>query len=183
MKIKVITASTLLATALTTMSAQDQSITVVPIPDGIGSWSTPIDVSHIEAGAFTDTIDLGSFVHAVVGDGNLSTINLGRPFNIDFVWARLSNGTTTAYYSFLPEGPDGFEDGAFEPTQFAAGLQLTLTVHGFAADGILPGDGNPAASYSGNVNFALAPVPEPTTTATLFAGLAIVGWLSRRRRS
>ena len=183
MKIKVIAASTLLATALTAMSAQDLSITIVPIPDGIGGWSAPFAVSHTLAGAFTDTFHLGSFAQPVLVDSNLSTINMGRAFNIDFSWAQLSNGVTTVHYGFLPEEPGGFEGGDIVPTFFAAGLPLTLSVSGMAATGLLPGDGNPAASYSGNVNFTLAPVPEPTTTAMLLAGLATVGWLSRRRQS
>ena len=44
-------------------------------------------------------------------------------------------------------------------------------------EGILPADGNLAASYSGNVNFALAAVPEPSPVALLLAGMAAIGWL------
>lgn len=180
MNIKTIAATALLASALTVASAQDLSSTIAPVPGGPGVWSTPIDAVHLQAGSFTDTFELGSFAQAVVADGNLSTINFGLAFNVDFAWARLSNGVTTVHYAFLPEDGFGFEDGEMAPSLFAAGLPLTLTVQGIAAPGQLAGS-LASASYSGNVNFAATPVPEPTAAALLLAGLAAVGWLTRRR--
>jgi hypothetical protein len=40
--------------------------------------------------------------------------------------------------------------------------------------------GNSGGSYGGNIN--VAPVPEPETWSMIFAGAAVVGFLSRRRR-
>ena len=182
MKIRTMALAVVLASGGSVASAEDLVTSVAPIADGLGSWSTPVDAWHAEAGLFTDTFTLGSFAQDVVADGNLSTINIGRPFNIDFLWAQLSNGVTTANYTLVPEDGDGFEDASLSPSVFAAGLPLVLKVHGMTADGLLPGDGNPAASYSGNLNFALAPVPEPGTYALMLAGLGMLGWMARRKR-
>jgi len=69
--------------------------------------------------------------------------------------------------------------------QVAVSLSPNLPAGGAWADGYLlrTSMGLPVSS-SWTVQVALtnaAPVPEPTTTALLLAGLATVGWLARRR--
>ncbi len=46
---------------------------------------------------------------------------------------------------------------------------------------VLSGTSGANATYSGLVNFTVAPVPEPTTWAMMIAGIGIVGFAMRRR--
>lgn len=58
-----------------------------------------------------------------------------------------------------------------------SGLFLNSTLHTL----IVEGNGGGNASYGGNVNFTLAPIPEPATWALMVAGVAAVGVAMRRR--
>jgi hypothetical protein len=182
--IKTSVAAAILAMAGTAACAQDFTLTVTPQPNEAGDgWSAWLGVVHTSAGAFVDTFEFGSFGQAVLVEATLSSINLSlsRPWDVDFQRARLSNGVTAVDFSFQTLVP-GYDYGSTVPTVFAANLPLTLTVHGIAAPGLLPQDGNPSASYGGSLNFSVTAVPEPGTAAMLFAGLATIGWLASRRR-
>lgn len=183
-RLKTLAAAAILAMVGTSVCAEDFTLTVTPQANQAGDgWSAWLGVVHNSAGAFVDTFQLGSFGHAVLVEATLSSINLSlsRPWDVDFETARLSNGVTTVDFSFQTLVP-GYDYGSTVPTVFAANLPLTLTVHGIAAPGLLPQDGNPSASYGGSLNFSVTAVPEPGTAAMLIAGLATVGWLTRRRR-
>jgi len=183
-KMKTLAAAAILAMVGTSVCAEDFAVTVTPQPNATGDgWSAWLGVVHTSAGAFVDTFEFGSFAQAVVAEATLSSINLSlsRPWDVDFQSAQLSNGVTTVDFSFQTLVP-GYDYGGTVPTSFAAGLPLTLIVHGIAAPGLLPQDGNPSASYGGSINFSVTPVPEPGTAAMLIAGLVTVGWLARRRR-
>jgi hypothetical protein len=183
-KTKTLAAAAILAVAGTAACAQDFTLTVTPQPNEAGDgWSAWLGVVHTSGGAFVDTFEFGSFGHAVLVEATLSSINLSlsRPWDVDFQTARLSNGVAAVDFSFQTLVP-GYDYGSTVPTVFAAGLPLTLIVHGIAAPGLLPQDGNPSASYGGSINFSVTPVPEPSTAAMLIAGLVTVGWLARRRQ-
>jgi len=51
------------------------------------------------------------------------------------------------------------------------------------AGNVLGVEGMGNASYSGNVNFVTAPVPEPTTWAMMIFGIAAVGFTMRRSQT
>jgi len=184
MKFKTMAAAALLALGSAGVWAAGTTISVTPVANANGDgWSAKVGTVHKVAGPFADIYELGSFAHAVLAEGVLSNINLSQsiPSDVDFHWARLSNGGTTAEFDFRTLVP-GYDYGSSAPAVFAAHLPLTLTVHGIAAPGLLPVHGNAAASYGGSINFSMAPVPEPATATMLLAGLAAVGWLSRRRQ-
>lgn len=184
MKIKTMGLAALLALGSAGVWAAGTTTTVTPVATANGNgWSAKVGTKHFAAGPFTDTFELGSFTHAVLAEGVLSSFNLSQniPSDVDFYWAHLSSGGTSVEFDFRTLVP-GYDYGSSAPTVFAAHLPLTLTVHGIAAPRWLPQHGNPAASYGGSINFSMAPVPEPATVTMLLAGLAAVGWLSRRRQ-
>lgn len=185
MKIKTMASAALLALGSTGAWAAGTTTAVTPTANANGNgWSAKVGTKHFVAGPFTDIFELGSFAHAVLAEGVLSSFNLSQniPSDVDFYWAHLSNGSTSVAFSFSTLVP-GYDYGSSSPTVFAAHLPLALTVHGIAAPGWLQQHGNPAASYGGSVNFSMAPVPEPATVTMLLAGLAAVGWVSRRRQA
>lgn len=179
MTLQALAAALLLATTGTLALAQNFDLEVTPQPDVSvqNSWNAEIDAVHTGySGRFTDIFRFGTLPVDVIVDGNLSTISFSTASNIDLLRAEASNGVVYAAFSFTPAVPValGTESGVMnsDPVVFAAGLPIMLTVHGLTGA---------AASYSGNVNFALAPVPEPPTVAMWLAGLGVVGWLARRR--
>lgn len=183
MKIKSMALAAVLALGSAGVLAAGAPMVVTPEPNDSGTgWSAKVGKEHTAAGSFTDIYEMGSFAHAVLAEGVLSSMNLIQsiPSDVDFYRAQLSNGSTSVDFDFRTLLP-GYDYGSSAPTVFAAHLPLTLTVHGIAAPGWLPRHGNPAASYGGSINFSMAPVPEPATVSMLLAGLAAVGWLSRRR--
>ena len=163
------------ALALAGAAASAASYPVTPVAGAAGFWSAPTSSTPAAAGSFTDTFSFGSFGRAVTIDADLSTDSFGVPeFNINFLTATVSNGTTTVVYSLVGEDAFGFEHGNLgSGPVFAAGAPITVTLTGLSGG---------TASYNGNINFsAAAPVPEPESAALLLAGLGAVGWLARRR--
>jgi len=182
MKIKNLAALMTLAIACASASAENFNTTVTLSPDGLGNFSGPFAVTHLGAGAFTDTFNFGSFSGPVDINGSLVTIGTSAPQDIDFVSAFL-NGVA---FSFTKTSIGGVfearERGGLASTRFAANVPLLLTVTGRVADGIARGQ-SPAASYSGTLNLLpqVSPVPEPGALSLLLAGLASVVWVARRR--
>lgn len=191
MKIKTMALAALLATGSIMAWAEEMSTFVTLESHAPGAWSTFATALHGAPGPFTDSFFFAAFPHAVLVDGNLSSTNLGSAAsNIDFTSASLSNGSTAVQFAFSTNEwsfmgmPYSFKTGTLAaPTTFEANLPLTLTVSGVAASGWQPALGNVAASYNSNLNFAAAAVPESSTFAMLFAGLAFVGWAAKRRPS
>jgi hypothetical protein len=154
--------------------AEDVTTTVTLTPNaGVpGEYSGFYGVTHLHAGSFTDTFN---FLPPDVAGGvsaALVTIAYTPTTNIDFLSATI-NGTP---FSF---SPTGVNEVGFLAQTFMTG-PLTLTVTGMAGAGLEPGT-DISASYSGTIN--ITPVPEPQTYALLLAGLGVVGFVARRRRS
>jgi hypothetical protein len=83
---------------------------------------------------------------------------------------------TYAGYNVLGVPGTGTEDyWKFTTTGLTAGSYY------IAVNGVIQGAGG--GTYTSNVNFALAPVPEPETYAMMAAGLGLLGFMARRRKS
>jgi hypothetical protein len=117
---------------------------------------------------FVDTWTFGSSFPAGLADASVINISFADATNISFTEATL-NGFAMTISNGAPLAT------AYTLSQiFSPGGVNTLVLKGVAGG---------SASYSGTVNFTVAPVPEPTTWAMMIAGLGIAGAALRRRAS
>jgi hypothetical protein len=161
MTLKQIAAAAMLATAACS------SFAVGPGP--LGSIDNmPVSISNIvPMGIFQDVY---SFSIADPGSlaGNVVAINFGT-YNIQGLTVTLQDA------SFAVIGSDNNPADGFSFGSLAAG-NYALNVLGFAT-------GSQGGFYSGGLIAQTAPIPEPETYALMLAGLGIVGFIARRRRS
>lgn len=172
MNLKPLVAASVLATACAAAFADDMTMNVpwVPDPGTAGAGSAGWGVTHIEAGAFTDTFTFTGLSDGVFSS-SLVTIGFRPADNIDFTSISV-NGQA---YNLIGSGP-GVEVANFSPQTLSGPIVLTVT--GIAGPALADGTAI-SASYAGTAN--LAPVPEPETYALMLAGLGVVGMLGRRR--
>lgn len=137
------------------------------------------DVYHLRSGAFTDQFTF-RFTGDAVFDVSLVTSAAQdelaaqqifftsadvNGIAVQMMNARVVFGTVLRSASLLQAGTNG---------------DLILTVHGYA--GLLGSTGaDIAASYSGTIN--VSAVPEPETYALMLGGLALIGFVARRRKA
>jgi hypothetical protein len=171
MKMKSLAIAAALAASASASFAEDWNSTVPLLSGSTDSWSAGFNVTHLEAGSFTDTFtftpDLGGFVSA-----SLITIGGFAAADLDFLSASI-NGTPLT----LSSSGSG-EFALLDLTSLTGPLVLTVT--GTAGPSFEAGAGV-NASYAGTLN--VTAIPEPGTLALAMAGLGVVGFLSRRRRS
>lgn len=178
MKLKSILIAGLLAAS--SLGAQAEDLTANPVLTGIPNLSGGFSLTHLWSGLFTDTITFTPNASGLV-DGGLMTIGFGTA-NINFLGADI-NGNALTLVALPPAGPNAgyFETGYLLPTNING--PLVLTVHGYAGpDNPMPRDKVAiSATYTGSIN--VRPVPEPETYGMLLAGLGVLAFLSRRRKT
>jgi opacity protein-like surface antigen len=172
MKFRTLLAASALAVAASGAFAEDFNQNVAFVPDaGIpGAGSAGWGVTHVQAGAFTDTFTFTGLSEGFFS-GSLVTIGFQDSQNIDFTSVNI-NGQS---YTLAGQGTP-LEVAAFNMTSLQG--PLVLTVQGVAGPNAAVGD-SISASYAGTAN--ISPVPEAQTAAMLLAGLGVIGMLGRRR--
>ena len=146
-----------------------RSVALVPNATMPGSFSAGWGVTHLQAGAFSDTL---SFTGAVGGffESVLTNISTMTSNNIDFTSVTI-NGSNFA------TSRTGLVDlASFSQASVSGPLQVV--VNGVAGQGLALGTAI-SASYGGIAN--VSPVPELETLAMMLAGLGVVGTVGRRR--
>jgi len=178
MKLKSILIAGLLAAS--SLGAQAEDLTANPMLVGIPNLSGGFSLTHVWSGMFTDVITFTPNVSGMV-DGAIMTIGFGTA-NIDFLGADI-NGNALTLVAVPPGGPFAgyYEAGALLPSSING--PLVLTVHGYAGPDPINRDLKipVSATYTGSIN--VRPVPEPETYGMLLAGLGILAFLSRRRKT
>jgi opacity protein-like surface antigen len=145
--------------AVTAGAAQANDVVATPAFSGL---TATFEALHA-TGAFTDTF---TFLVSGSTTASVSMVTIGAGVaDIDFTGATL-NGTPLA----LTTDAGGFVELLYTPAAFAVTGPLTLVVTGFSGAN---------ASYTGSMN--VTAVPEPEALALMLAGLAGLGWISRRR--
>ncbi len=179
MTLKHIVVSVALAAATSAALADDQDIVLAQF--GSGTFAATFATSESLSGLFVDTFtfSLPTAFSGSIGSASLTFASMSGPVALVVASFDAANGVGVT-------SPRDADTIAFPSTLTFSGAMapLTLTVLGFA--------GNPfadpvalAAGYSGFISFnaVVAAVPEPETYGLMLAGLAAVGYASRRRHA
>nr|WP_316642339.1 FxDxF family PEP-CTERM protein [uncultured Roseateles sp.] len=152
-----------LAAAIVATSGTAFANDVVAAPSFTGLTAT-FAALH-SAGAF---MDMFTFTMPGITAANVSITTIGAGVaDIDFTSATL-NGIPVA----LTTDAGGYVELLYTPSDYALTGPLTLIVKGTSGAN---------ASYSGTLN--VTAVPEPETVALMLAGLGVMGFVARRRRT
>jgi hypothetical protein len=136
---------------------------------------TPAD--QVATGNFQDEFRFSVLAPITLTASGMNTTALGLS-NLDFGVVELRAGTGNAgsvIATYVNQAQDAF---GFEATRLGA-LQLTAGSYTIVVNGKVTGA---PARYDGNITFAAAAVPEPTTWAMLVGGFGILGAATRRTR-
>jgi hypothetical protein len=166
-----VTLAALLAASSVAMAATPpQGPGVVTLTNTTGNlWTASIGDTPA-MGVFTDIFTLTP--NATPGSwawGSVINTSFFGSGNISFTSADL-NGTPLLTGA-IPVFPTTLNIATLLPAMVSG--PLTLTIHGVNTGG---------GSYGGDINVAMAPVPEPSTYGMMLAGVGILGMLARRRK-
>ena len=174
MQLKPMLAAAVTASFAFAAQAEDftDNVNLVPNPSVAGNFSAGWGVTHLLAGAFTDTFSFSGTGLGSVNNFNGSLISIGfvDTHEIDFSSVSI-NGQ-----SFVLSEMGGVSLASFGPEMLNG--PLSMQVSGSAGPGLAAGS-SITASYAGTAN--VTAVPEPGSMAMLAAGLGVVGLLGRRR--
>ena len=169
------------ALALGSTVANAAVLVTIPTPAVYTPPTSGGILGQVAAGtASTDTFTFNIVGSAALFSGQLSNTGItpGGPGNINFSNILL-DGMANMFSLVTPAGaaetwaccqPGG--NGAFTLGTGPHTLTFTAT-----------NTSNVLGTYSGNFNFAVAPVPEPATWAMMLLGFGGIGFAMRRRRS
>jgi PEP-CTERM motif len=161
MKIQSIAAALALAAA--------SSAAIAAGPGSLGTIDNmPVTISNIVPMGIFQNVYSFSIADPGSLSGNVVAINFGA-YNI------LGLTVTLQDTSFAVIGSDNTPADGFSFGNLAAG-NYALNVLGLA-------EGSQGGFYAGGMIAQTAPIPEPETYALMLAGLGIVGFIARRRRS
>lgn len=165
MKLKTFAAAAVFAMATSSAFAADMTFDAGSIPLAPDLWSQT--VTHTTSGSFTDTINFS------IGAGDLSTV--ANPLNVKLGNTQVFNIDNLSYTLWSGSNNLGTFSGNNETfvNTLAAG-DYTIKVMGNA---------NGVAGGTYGIAMQMAAVPEPETYAMLLAGLGLVGFMSRRRKT
>lgn len=103
-----------------------------------------------------------------------STASPDADHDLDFSSLVIKNSADVTIATFSGNGGTDANESYWLPSTFLPTGAYSLVVSGINSPG--------QASYSGNLSISVAAVPEPETYALMLAGLALVGFMSKRRR-
>lgn len=145
---------------------------------GCASFAASLGAADLSSGSttFGNTPTAGSFVDTLTFT-LASTVNFGGSLtsivngdqNVDFSSIVVSGPTGS--FAFAQLLPDPVEVWATPAGVVLGAGSYTLTLTGSNSSGI--------GSYGGNL--AVSPVPEPQTLALMLAGVAVLGFVGKRR--
>lgn len=150
-------------------AAVDHAPQTIVLQDGVGFFGANFAMNN--PGSFSDKIFFSTDTLSSLA-GLVSSISPTASSGLDITGFKLVNS------GGLSMGGTQVHSGMIDLWTLAASHLVPDTYYFLVSGNVL---GNGAASYSGNLS--VAAVPEPETYAMLLAGVGVVGFLARRRRS
>lgn len=168
MKLQSLILAAVLAVSAGGVYAADNKNVDITLAGSAPQWTAHFGADHV-ADNFVDTFTFAPASGNFLVNGGFTNVSVNRNQYIEFLSATL-NGVALQLYA-TSSGGTTFS-GAASVGDLATTAPLILTITGISR-GI--------ASYGGNFN--IVAVPEPATYGMLLAGLGLIGYAVRRRRS
>ncbi|RFP08429.1 PEP-CTERM sorting domain-containing protein [Duganella sp. BJB475] len=164
-----------MAVAAGSAMANNYAPAVIAMTGGPSVWTTPFGTSHSDGLPFVDTYTFSYSGLPGSAQGyfaNITNVSASPTSVLNFSWADI-NGVPLTVYNGVPIP---FIGGTASGSVF-----FSVPVSGLVKLTII-GTDTGTASYAGTLDITSA-VPEPATYGMLLGGLALMGWMARRRKS